>query len=82
MIFISYHIIKIPLEELKIIHLRVKKFIPALHIIDVYLDTEANSTVDIIRKIWNKFKNEIYFNQNKVESVITLGNFNTPMNNS
>ena len=77
-----YHIIRIPEEELKIIYLRVEKVFPALHIIEVYLDVEANTTVDESRKTGNKFKNKIYFNQNKGESVITLENLNSPINNS
>ena len=75
------HVVRIPEEELEIIHLRFENMTPALHIIGVYLDVEANSTVDEIRKTWNKFKNKIDFILKKGESIITVGDFNRPINN-
>ena len=75
------HVVRIPEEELEIIHLRFENTTPALHIIGVYLDVEANSTADEIRKTWNKFKNKIDFILKKGESVVTVGDFNRPINN-
>ena len=75
------HVVRIPEEELEIIHLRFENITPALHIIGIYLDVEANSTVDEIRKTWNKFKYKIDFILKKGESIITVGDFNRPINN-
>ena len=74
------HVVRIPEEEFEIIHLRFENINPALQIIWVYLDVEANSTVDEIRKTWNKFKNKIDFILKKRESIITVGDFKRPIN--
>ena len=74
-------VIRIAEEELEIVHLRFENTTPALNVIGVYLDVEANLTVEDLKSAWFKFKNRVDFVLDKGEALVTLGDFNRPIDN-
>ena len=74
-------VIRIAEEELEIVHIRFENTTPALNVIGVYLDVEANSTVVDIKNAWFKYKNRVDFILDKGEALVTLGDFNRPIDN-
>ena len=47
-------VIRIAEKELEIVHIRSENTTPALNVIDVYCDVEANYTVEVIKNAWFK----------------------------
>ena len=47
--------------------------------IGVYFDVEANYTVEVIKSAWFKYKNRVDFILDKGEALVTLGDFNRPI---
>ena len=47
-------VLRIAEEELEIVHIRLENTTPALNIVGVYLDVEANSTVEDTKSAWFK----------------------------
>ena len=74
-------VIRIAEEELEIVHIRLENTTPALNVVGVYLDVEANSTVEDTKSAWFKYKNRVDFILNKGEALVTLGDFNRPIDN-
>ena len=62
-------------------HIRLENTTPALNIVGVYLDVEANSTVEDTKSAWFKYKNKVDFILDKGEALVTLGDFNRPIDN-
>ena len=74
-------VLRIAEEELEIVHIRLENTTPALNIVGVYLDVEANSTVEDTKSAWFKYKNRVDFILDKGEALVTLGDFNRPIDN-
>ena len=74
-------VIRIAEEELEIVHIRFENTTPALNVVGVYLDVEANSTVEDTKSAWFKYKNTVDFILDKGEALVTLGDFNRPIDN-
>ena len=74
-------VIRIAEEELEIVHIRFENTTPPLNVIGVYLDVEANSTVADIKNAWFKYKNRVDSILDKGEALVTLGDFNRPIDN-
>ena len=74
-------VLRIAEEELEIVHIRLENTTPALNIVGVYLDVEANSTVEDTKSAWFKYKNRVDFILDKGEALVTLGDFNRLIDN-